>query len=101
MIAAAGGEPSVWSMTVTGGRRADWKTERGRIDLAEVATRLLGPAPGRRGERGPKLWWCCPLHRDRNPSFCVEPGKPWWRCYGCGESGDAATLVMRLKGMGF
>ena len=88
-------------ITVTAGPWPDWKTERERIDLAAVATRLLGPAPGRRGERGRRLWWPCPFHEDRNPSFCVEPGKGWWRCFGCGANGDAANLVMRLQGVGF
>jgi CHC2 zinc finger/Toprim-like len=90
-------------LTATGGRRIDWKTERERVDLAAVVTRLLGPAPGRRGERGRKLWWSCPLgtHEDRNPSFVVEPGNGWWKCFGCGESGDAAALVMRLEGRTF
>ncbi len=82
-------------------RRIDWKTERERIDLAAVVTRLRGAAPGRRGERSGKLWWSCPFHEDQNPSFCVTPGKPWWKCYGCGESGDAASLVMRLEGLTF
>jgi hypothetical protein len=90
-------------MTVTAGRRVDWKDERERIDLAAVATNLLGPAPGRRGERGGRLWWSCPLgsHEDRNPSFCVDPGKWWWKCWGCGASGDAAALVMRVRAMTF
>jgi hypothetical protein len=70
---------------------------RDTIDLAAVATRLLGPAPGRRGERGRRLWWPCPFHEDRNPSFCVEPGKPWWRCYGCDAKGDAVSLARRLN----
>jgi DNA primase len=79
--------------------RIDWKEVRDTIDLAEVATRLLGPAPGRRGERGRRLWWPCPLgtHEDRNPSFCVEPSKAWWRCYGCGARGDAVALVRGLN----
>ena len=85
----------------TGGPRIDWKTERERIDLAAVTTALLGPAPGRRGERGRRLWWCCPFHPDRNPSFCVDAGKGWWRCYGCGAHGDAAALVMQLNGVTF
>src|SRR3954467_2634303 len=88
-------------MIAKSGGRSDWKAERERIDLAAVATVLLGSAPGRRGERGRKLWWCCPFHEDRNPSLCVEPGKPWWRCFGCGESGDAANLVMRIRGVTF
>ena len=74
---------------------------REAIDLAAVATRLLGPAPGRRGERGRKLWWSCPFHDDPNPSFCVEPGKAWFRCWGCDEKGDAATLVMKVRGCSF
>src|SRR4051812_21075727 len=91
-------------VTATSRPRVDWKAERDRIDLAPVMTRLRGPAPGRRGERSRrKLWWSCPLgtHEDLNPSFCVEAGMPWWRCYGCGERGDAAALVMRLCGMTF
>src|SRR5207302_4106651 len=84
-------------------RRIDWKSVRDTLNLAEVATKILGPAPGRYGERGRKLWWRCPLgtHEDRNPSFCVEPGKSWWKCWGCGESGDAATLVMKVQNVSF
>ena len=81
--------------------RDSWNEIRDRIDLAAVATALMGPAPGRHGERGRRLWWRCPFHEDRNPSFCVSPGKPWWQCYGCGEHGDAPKLAMRLRGIGF
>ena len=87
--------------TAASGPRIDWKTEREKIDLAAVATNLLGPAPGRRGERGRRLWWPCPFHEDRNPSFCVDPGRGWWRCYGCGANGDAAALVMRHDSLSF
>ena len=79
----------------------DWKRERDRIDLARVATDLLGTAPGRQGERGRKLWWSCPLHDDPNPSFVVNPGETSWKCYGCGETGDAANLLMRLERLTF
>ena len=79
--------------------RPDWKTERERIDLAAVATNLLGPSPGRRGDRG--LWWNCPLHEDRNPSFHVNASKGLWKCFGCGLYGDAASLVMRLRNLSF
>jgi hypothetical protein len=93
----------IWTMTAGAGRRVDWRAERDRVDLARVATNLLGPAPGRRGERGRKLWWRCPLgtHEDRDPSFAVETGKAWWKCWECAESGDAAALVMRVRGCTF
>jgi DNA primase len=83
------------------GPSSDWKVERDRIDLGAVISRYLGPAPDRRGVRGKKLWWHCPFHEDRNPSFCVEPGKPWWTCFGCGEHGDAVKFVMVLEGTTF
>src|SRR5262245_24076328 len=86
---------SLWNVIATGDR-IDWNDIKDRIDLAAVATNLLGPAPGRRGERGRRLWWRCPFHEDKNPSLGIEPGKPWWRCFGCGEHGDAADLVMRV-----
>jgi hypothetical protein len=78
----------------------DWDYERDRIDLAKVATALLGPAPGRRGDRG-RLWWRCPFHEDRNPSFAIRTGERTWHCFGCGERGDAISLVMRIKGFTF
>ena len=73
------------------------QTIRDRIDLAAVATALLGPAPGRRGERGRRLWWRCPFHDDQNPSFCVDPGKPTLemlglrRAWGRRRAGDATS----------
>ncbi len=88
--------------TTTSPDRIDWQAERDRIDLAAVATRLLGPAPGRRGGRG--LWWRCPFHEDRNPSFKVDrdrEGRQRWKCFGCGEHGDAPALAMKLEGMTF
>src|SRR4051812_18586303 len=75
----------------------DWKAERDRIDLAALATNRLGPAIA----RGGRLWWCCPFHEDRSPSFCIKKGKPWWRCFGCDAHGDAATLVMKLDQKSF
>ena len=78
------------------GDRLDWSEIHDRVDLAAVATSLIGPAPGRRGGKG-RLWWKCPFHDDKNPSFQVNPIKKTWTCYACNEHGDAAALVMKLK----
>ena len=80
-----------WDIHGTGDR-LDWNAIKSQIDLAAITTALLGPAPGRRGEKSRRLWWKCPLHEDRNPSFRVEPGRRWWKCFGCGEKGDAPRL---------
>jgi DNA primase len=90
---------SIWTMTAPSGR-IDWPEIRGQIDLAAVATSLVGPAPGRRGGRG-RLRWKCPFHDDNNPSFNVNSVKGTWKCFGCSEHGDGAALVMRLKRCSF
>jgi DNA primase len=86
---------NTWQMTARG-NRLDWSDVKDRVGLAAVATNLLGPAPGRRAGQG-RLWWKCPFHDDKNPSFHVNPIKQSWKCYGCSEHGDAAALVMKLK----
>jgi len=30
----------------------------------------------------------CPFHNERTPSFCVDPKKESFVCFGCGEKGD-------------
>jgi DNA primase len=80
--------------------RIDWTEIKDRLDLASVVTSLLGPAPGRRGGTG-RLWWRCPFHDDKNPSFHVNPIRMTWKCYGCSEHGDAAALVMKIRGLTF
>src|SRR5262249_12105805 len=91
------GLKSMTSMVRPERDRVDWAALKGRIDLAGVLARYLGPAPGRRWS-GP-LWWRCPFHDDRNPSLRVK-GRSW-RCYGCGAKGDAAGFVMKLLNVGF
>jgi hypothetical protein len=86
-----------WPMTVTG-ERIDWNDIKGRVDLARVATALLGPAAKRQGRR---LLWPCPFHDDRDPSFEVDPGRQTWRCWPCNLGGDAPALVMKRNGVTF
>lgn len=87
------------ALTVRASRRIDWSAVKDRISIEAVAVELLGPPQGRGGSRG--LWWPCPLHDDRNPSFQVDPERGRWKCFGCGESGDAIALVMRREGLAF
>jgi hypothetical protein len=86
------------SKTTIRGDRVEWSEVKNRIDLGIVATALLGPVEKRQGRR---LLWRCPWHDDHDPSFEVKIGEPWWNCRPCGLGGDAANLVMKLKGVGF
>lgn len=42
---------------------------------------------------------CCPFHQERTPSFKAYLDS--WYCYGCHESGDIFTFVMKMDGCDF
>jgi hypothetical protein len=48
--------------------------------------------PARRLSRG-RWMGLCPLHRDHQPSFLVDPSKGLFYCYGCGRGGEVIRFV--------
>lgn len=43
----------------------------------------------------------CPFHNEKTGSFTVHPRNNHWKCYGCGEGGNAIDFVMKRKGCDF
>ena len=43
----------------------------------------------------------CPFHNEKSPSFSVSQEKQIYKCFGCGESGNVITFVMKNKNMTF
>lgn len=43
-----------------------------------------------------QLMGLCPFHDDRNPSLSVNPESGLWRCFGCGESGNAKQFAEKV-----
>ena len=43
----------------------------------------------------------CPFHNEKTGSFTVHPRNQHWKCYGCGEGGNAIDFVMKKKGCDF
>src|SRR3954469_6979397 len=69
---------------------------RARADLVDVVGELV---PLKKS--GKEFKACCPFHDERTPSFYVVPSKGFWKCFGCGESGDVFSFVMKKLGMDF
>ena len=43
----------------------------------------------------------CPFHNEKTPSFNVSPGRQSYRCFGCGEGGNAVGFVMAYENLPF
>src|SRR5579885_2637968 len=43
----------------------------------------------------------CPFHQERTPSFTVSPARGTFKCFGCGEGGDAIDFVEKLEDVDF
>lgn len=44
---------------------------------------------------------CCPFHNEKTPSFKVQHGKPFFKCFSCGEGGDGIAFVEKVKNLAF
>ena len=43
----------------------------------------------------------CPFHKEKTPSFSVDPGKQLYHCFGCGEGGDVISFIMKVENLDF
>lgn len=69
---------------------------RARADIVDIVGELV---PLKKSGREYKA--NCPFHEERTPSFYVVPDKGFYKCFGCGESGDVFSFVMKRLGLDF
>ncbi|MGI4867868.1 MAG: DNA primase [Janthinobacterium lividum] len=50
---------------------------------------------------GQNYWACCPFHNEKSPSFSVTPSKGFYKCFGCGKSGNVVGFVMDVEGSSY
>ncbi|MBM3719808.1 MAG: DNA primase [Actinobacteria bacterium] len=43
----------------------------------------------------------CPFHDEKSPSFHVTPSRGFYHCFGCQESGDVITFLMKMEHLTF
>ena len=52
-------------------------------------------------KKGSNHWGCCPFHNEKTPSFAVSESKQMYHCFGCGESGNVFTFLMKYENYSF
>ena len=45
-------------------------------------------------KKGSSLWGTCPFHKEKTPSFSVNPARNIFKCFGCGKAGDSVRFIM-------
>ncbi|MBP8823704.1 MAG: DNA primase [Flavobacteriales bacterium] len=51
--------------------------------------------------KGPRYLGLCPFHNEKTPSFNVSPQLGIYKCFGCGESGDAISFLQKQEHLSF
>ena len=73
--------------------------------IREILSRTdLGTLVGMRVQlrkRGNDLVGLCPFHGEKTPSFHVHPDRGFFKCFGCGQAGDAIKFVQLTENASF
>ena len=51
--------------------------------------------------KGPRFLGLCPFHNEKTPSFNVSPNLGIYKCFGCGEAGDAITFLQKHEHLSY
>ncbi len=51
--------------------------------------------------KGANMGGLCPFHNEKTPSFNVNPVRNIFKCFGCGEGGDAVTFLMKHENISY
>ena len=52
-------------------------------------------------KRGSNLIGVCPFHKEKTPSFNVNPARNIFKCFGCGKAGDSVRFIMEHEHYSF
>lgn len=79
------------------GYPADWLYQlKQRNDIVSIIGRYVHLE-----KKGGRFWGCCPFHNEKTPSFTVSGDEGFFYCFGCKESGDVISFVMKYESCDF
>lgn len=67
-----------------------------RLDIVDVVSQQVILK-----KNGSHYWGLCPFHKEKTPSFSVNPVLGIYKCFGCGEGGDAISFIMKTQNKDF
>ncbi len=70
----------------------DFDTVKERIDIVALIGERVALKKAGRAYKG-----LCPFHGEKTPSFTVDPERRTYKCFGCGEGGDAFTWLEKME----
>jgi DNA primase len=68
-----------------------------RVSIGDVVSRMVTLRNAGSG----RLKGLCPFHNEKTPSFNVNVDKGYYKCFGCGKSGDIITFVSETEQLNF
>jgi DNA primase len=71
-----------------------------RIRAASDIVDIIGAAVPLK-KAGANFTALCPFHKEKTPSFNVNPQKQIFHCFGCHKGGDVFTFVKEYENIGF
>jgi DNA primase len=69
------------------------------VDIVKVIGEYVHPLKKAGGS--PRYTGLCPFHTEKTPSFSVHSGHQFYKCFGCGVSGDVFKFVMEMERISF
>jgi DNA primase len=73
------------------------------VEAVKAATDIVTLVEGytRLRKSGSRYTGLCPFHQEKTPSFGVSPERGTFKCFGCGEGGDAIAFVEKKENVDF
>lgn len=68
-----------------------------RLDIVSVVQEYVPSLK----KSGRNYFGLCPFHQEKSPSFSVNSELGMFKCFGCGEGGDAIKFIEKIEGLDF
>ncbi|MCB9555621.1 MAG: DNA primase [Deltaproteobacteria bacterium] len=69
---------------------------RSRVDIVQIVGQHVQLRRSGANHKG-----LCPFHEEKTPSFNVNSERQFYHCFGCNESGDVFSFLMKVEGRRF